>query len=506
MDTQRKQITMGVLFSFISVFINMLIGIVYTPLLLNKLGQSQYGIYSLCISVVGYLTIINGGANAAYVRYYVQGKNGNKSIKLINGIFFKIFFILSIIAFIIGTVITLNATFIFGSKIQSDEYTIVKRCFGLLTIIVTIEIFTSFYSSLLVANEKFIYVKGIVILTAVLKPLLTIPFLLNGYNCIIILIVRLIISSLVLFFNIFYCYKTIGIPIELKAYERILYFDIFQFMFFIVLQSIFDQLNWQIDKFILARVSGTSAVSLYSVGSLLNTYFVTIASAVTTVFIAEVNRNVDYKEKVNAILLKTSKIIAYIVFTIMALFIFIGDKFIILWAGAEYYNSFFVGLLLMFPLTVALPLGVGLDIARAKNKHQKQIVYNLLVCIINFFISIPLAIKFGAIGSAFGTFISEVVICWIIEPIYYKRVLELDVGRIYRALFVLLPSLLPGIVYMIIMRRLGFIVASWIQIIFHTSIFIFMTFTCFFMFSFSKDEKNKILRMIGVIRCTLLTL
>ena len=73
-NSKRKQMSLGVILSYISIAVRLLAGILYTPILLHTLGQSQYGVYSLCISFIGYLTILNAGVNAAYIRFYVQEK------------------------------------------------------------------------------------------------------------------------------------------------------------------------------------------------------------------------------------------------------------------------------------------------------------------------------------------------------------------------------------------------------------------------------------------------
>ena len=75
---RRKQISMGVVLSYISIIVKLATGILYTPIMLSSLGQSQYGVYSLCVSFIGYLTILNAGVNAAYVRFYVQEKTINE--------------------------------------------------------------------------------------------------------------------------------------------------------------------------------------------------------------------------------------------------------------------------------------------------------------------------------------------------------------------------------------------------------------------------------------------
>ena len=74
-STQRKS---GAILSYVSIIVNTLIQLLYTPLLIRMLGQSEYGLYSLVASIIGYLTIMDlGFGNAIIVytaKYRAQGK------------------------------------------------------------------------------------------------------------------------------------------------------------------------------------------------------------------------------------------------------------------------------------------------------------------------------------------------------------------------------------------------------------------------------------------------
>ena len=74
----KKQMVTGVFFSYLLIAVKLMTGIIYTPLILKTLGQSQYGIYSLTLSFAGYLTIFDAGTNAAYIRFFVQMKTKNE--------------------------------------------------------------------------------------------------------------------------------------------------------------------------------------------------------------------------------------------------------------------------------------------------------------------------------------------------------------------------------------------------------------------------------------------
>ena len=60
------------------IIINTLIQLLYTPLLIRKLGQSEYGLYSLVASIIGYLLIMDLGFGNAIIVYTAKYKAQNK--------------------------------------------------------------------------------------------------------------------------------------------------------------------------------------------------------------------------------------------------------------------------------------------------------------------------------------------------------------------------------------------------------------------------------------------
>ena len=58
-----------------------------------------------------------------------------------------------------------------------------------------------------------------------------------------------------------------------KGFKRGLFREIFTYTSFIAINIVVDQINWNIDKLLLARYKGTVAVAVYSVGYTLNNYY-----------------------------------------------------------------------------------------------------------------------------------------------------------------------------------------------------------------------------------------
>ena len=67
---KTNQLKIGVMLSYVSMIVQNIITIVYTPVMLRLLGQNEYGLYQLVYSVVSYLGLLNFGFGSAYVRFY----------------------------------------------------------------------------------------------------------------------------------------------------------------------------------------------------------------------------------------------------------------------------------------------------------------------------------------------------------------------------------------------------------------------------------------------------
>ena len=64
-----NQLKAGAALNYVSIVLNMVVGLIYTPFMLRMLGQSEYGLYSLAASIIAYLTVLDLGFGNAIVRY-----------------------------------------------------------------------------------------------------------------------------------------------------------------------------------------------------------------------------------------------------------------------------------------------------------------------------------------------------------------------------------------------------------------------------------------------------
>ena len=61
-----KQLKMGVLLSYISIGVNILTGLIYTPWVISTIGQENFGLYTLAMSVISIFVFDFGLSSAVY--------------------------------------------------------------------------------------------------------------------------------------------------------------------------------------------------------------------------------------------------------------------------------------------------------------------------------------------------------------------------------------------------------------------------------------------------------
>lgn len=436
----KNQIKIGSILSYVVIVLNMLIGLIYTPIMLRIMGQSEYGTYSLISSIIGYLTVLDLGFGNAIIIYTsrYRAKNQKEEQSKLNGMFLVIYSIIGIVAGIMGAILYANMDRMFAATMTIQELQKAKT----MTIILIVNlIFTfplSIFGSIITAYEKFIFSKVVNILRIILMPCIMLPLLYMGYRSVTMTLVTTILNLSSLVINLIYCLKVIKINFTFGKFDTKLLKEIFGYSFFIFLAIIVDKINLNIDQFILGSVIGTIEVAIYTVASQIHTIYISLSTAINGVLLPKITmlvENNESDEKISDIFIQTGRLQYIIMALITTGFIIFGQEFIRIWAGEGYEKSYWTELILMVPAIVPLIQNVGINILQAKNMHKFRTVVYFFIAIANLFISIPLARKFGSVGSAIGTSIACLLGQWIIMNIYYYKKANIDIPRFWKNIF-----------------------------------------------------------------------
>ena len=438
----------GVLLSYGQTVLSTIISLVYTPVMLRLLGTSEYGTYTLVSGFISNLSLMSFGLGSAYVRYYSRAKvqEGEDGVAHINGMFMVIFLVISAMSLLVGGVLVANVQNIFGAKLTAHEIETARVLMALLVVNIAVSFPCSVFSSYITANERFFFQRVINMIRTVLNPIVMLPLLLMGLGSISLVVVTLVLSVVTDAFNIWYCAKKLRMRLTFGHFDFALLREMGGFSFFIFLNMIIDQINWTVDTTLLGIISGTAATAIYGVGAQINSYYKTLSTSISGVFVPQINRIVaegQGDDRLTSLFTRVGRIQFLLLMLVLTGFVFVGEPFIDAWGGGEYAGAYPIALMLMVPVTLPLIQNLGIEIQRAKNMHQFRSKVYFFMALGNVLVSIPLGMRYGGLGCAMGTAISLIIGNGFVMNWYYQTHIGLDMKYFFRSILSMVPAMVP---------------------------------------------------------------
>lgn len=496
MKSQKKS---GVILTYLTQIIKIITGLVYTPIMLRLVGQSEYGLYQIADSTISYLSLLNIGVLGAYARYYtIAEKKSKKDVAEINGIFLLVLLISSIVCIIAGIILVGNVELIFGSGFTPDEYALSKILMMILIVNMAISFPAGVFEHNITVNEHFFAVKLLAFLKTLLNPFIALPLLLAGFGSVGLVSTTTFLTVFISAVEAIYCFRKLNMRFAFSSKTLPVLKDIGGFTFFVFLNQIIDLINWNIDKIFIGRFVGSAAVAVYSVGGQLRQMFSSFPNAIRAVFQPQMYKMVAAGEDENHIskfFYKVGRIQGFILLPILIGFICVGRQFIHLWTGAEYDEAYFVALCVMIPIAIPHMQDIGIDLQRAMKKHQTRSVVYAFIAIVNVILTIPLVKTWGIIGAAFATGLSLLLGQGLFMNFYYAKALKVDIGYFWRNMLkIIIPHLVIGMGFYILCSFIS--INSWAKLTLASMLYFIVYVGVVYFLQLNKTERNTIERTV----------
>lgn len=475
--SQRK---LGTILSYLFVMVNILSSLIYTPIMLRILGQSEYGLYQLAYSIISYLSLLSLGFTSSYMRFYsrYKVKNDEAGIAQFNGMYLTIFMVIAAVTLLAGSVMIKNARMILGTGLTGSELKIAKILMAFMVFNMALSFPQSVFSSIVSAHEEFIFQRLLSIAAKVLNPFITLPLLLLGYGSIGMVLVTTILTIADFLCQFSLCRIKLKTKFCFKGFKFVLIKELGVFTFWIFLMQIVGQLNNNLNFLLLGRMVGTKDVAIFGVGYTIYQMYQYFPSILATIFTPQVNLIVSESNDnsiLSEIFIKIGRIQYLILGLILTGFIFFGKPFVYHWSGVKYLESYYVAVLLMASATIPFTQNIGIEIQTAKNKHQIRSVVYIVIAIINVLISIPLIKIWGVIGTTIGTALALIFGNCIFMNIYYSKKIGLDITGYWKNIFAItismvIPSMF-GVIYNVFVKMYSGIWELLLGIVLYTIIY-----------------------------------
>lgn len=495
MDSSNK--VKATLLSYVSIFINIVISLVYTPWMINKIGVSDYGLYSLVGVFLSYFMLDFGlaGTITRFVAKY-RAEGNEEKIANILGLTAKVYFVLDVIIFGVLFVLYFFLSNIFGG-LTSEELERLKVLYCIAGIFSVLSFLFKPVSGVMMAYEYFVENKLLDLVVRVGTVVFVIVMLLLNGNVFHLVFITGFVGFLAAFIRYIVLLRKSKLKINWRYFEKGELVVLLSFSGWILLVQIAQLLRINLVPTILGIYSNTTEISLFSVGKNLEGMVYTIAAALNGLFLPTVSRMVQSKDRngIMELMIKVGRIQLFIVFLIFSGFCVFGESFINLWVGELFHASYYVFILLVFVNILSLTMQIGMDLVFAENKIRHTATRVLVSSIIGLVLSFIVAPKYGAVGCAAATGFA-LVLTQILYVQFYNKKMGLNMAKFFHDChFKIIPLLAVYAVAAYFLNKY-ISVESWFVLILSIVIYSIGYFVIVYFVLFNNDEKNLILGFV----------
>ena len=487
----------GAVLGYVAIVVGIVTALVFTPVLVKELGTDSYGILTLATALVAFINLLDLGMNDSLLRFFVKHRgNKQETSKFLARMLFS-YLVIGLLVICIICLLTESFTAIFAEGLSANNIEVLEKMFKIVGIGAAIMIASNPLSSLIYAEERFVFLRTLEIFTSLLSIVVIWLLLISDYGLVEIAwsmcafkvmtaLVRLGYVALVLKYRVH-----LRLP-EWPELKRILLYGA---PIFVV--AMFEQLFHRIDHVLIGSMVGAAAVSIYAIGVMFNKYIMSLTIVITRVLTPDIIRRIDSgisADKILQLMVRISRIQALFIYLVIGGVVVFGQQFLTLWLNDDFAQSYYVLLLVLLPFSLELIGNSRNIVLQVKEIYWYRSMTIVIMAIVNIVITLVLLPHYGVVGAAIGTGFALLV-----GYIILGSVLQLKVGVSFaRYLAGVYGATLP--VNMVLVGFALWVVdkftLTWLSfataVIIYTIIYVFMTYSMLL----NSEERQLIKRFI----------
>ena len=467
-NPQRKA---GIALAYVSILISSVIGIAFTPYMVSKLGEIEYGLYQTLYATIGYMSLLDFGLGGTLTRFILKFQTDNdcEKVNSVISMCVKLYCFFGVVAMLIVGVLALNLESLFDRNITVENVCYARKLIILMGVSTSLSFISHALSGIQNAYEKHLVIKGVYITRQLLRVVIIAILLQFKFGALAVVTADLAVTVALLLFDIFYCKCRLGIKLLNGKWDFSLLRSLFSYSAFVFLQILVTQTNNNLDRVLLGIFSSFEVVALYGVSMQLHSLFNSVGGVISGITLPKISKVVfadSSREEITDQCSKYSRVQLYISILLLGGVILFGRDFAALWIpGYDNDAIWLLTLLIVTPQLLESVEGTVFNVMKAKNMQAIRSLILFGVMVANVILTIALIQVSPIYGPAIGTCVSFIIGNNILSNIYYHKKVGVDMIRYFKNIFKgILPawlvSMMVGCVIILIplCGWLGFII------------------------------------------------
>lgn len=440
-----SQVKAGAIMSYLTLTINIIVGMVYTPWMISSIGSSDYGLYALALSVIN-IFVFDFGLGTAVQRFVAKylAEGRIEKANLFIGITVRVYLLIDLL-----TIIVLITLFFFIPNIYKGLSPSDIEKFKFIYIIVAIYSVISFplstVDAIIAANEKFIQLKACDFIHKIFIVFSMSICLLLDYGLYALVFVNALAGFITLLLKIIILKKYTSNRININNWDKNIFHAILGFSAWTLITAFSQRCILGLSPNLLGIFNSANEITIFSLALSIEGYFYLFANAINGLFLPRVSRMIAQGESngIMDLMIKVGRIQILIIGLVYLGLICFGHHFINVWVGNEFQTVYYCMILMIAPSVISLPQNIA-QTTMVANNFVRQLAYpSIMKVVVYILLALPLSKYYGALGMSLSVSISY-FISVIVLNYYYKSKLKVDIRYFFISTFgkYLLPLLI----------------------------------------------------------------
>lgn len=432
-----SQLKLGVLLSYATSIVSLLLGLFYTPWMIGVIGQSNYGLYTLAVSVIN-LFLLDMGLGTALTRFlskcYAEERydDANRYLRTAYAIY-------STLA--LAVALTLILVYLFIDRLYAglnpSEIEVFKSLYAVVSMYSVVSLPFMSQQSILIANECFIAFRASGLVQKLFVATLTIACLFAGQGVYAIVAATAVGNILFIVVRAVLIHKLTDVKFLIGKPHAQDVKELVGFSGWVAVTELSNRFNWALVPSVLGIFSNTAAISVFGLASQLESYVYSIADAISALLLPKMTRTIQNDqdgEQLTETMISIGRFQLFVAGAIILGFSVCGQAFINTWLSGSYSGLWLCTMLVISPHLLLLPQSPGSIAIIASGNVRANCAINVTTMLISLIGSCALAPSKGAIGACAALSVGFLINSLLMTMLLKKKLL-LKVKQFYAGVY-----------------------------------------------------------------------
>ena len=435
----RPRTFRNVLLAWAAFAFTVVVNFFLSPFIVHTLGNTEYGVWVLLGSLVGYMGLLDLGVRGAVSRYIARhhARAEDEDAGRVASAGLAIFSATGLVALAASVVIALLLEHLF--RIPRATLLLARVVVILGGLNVAVSLVSGVFGGAVTALQRFDLDAVVGIAIGALRAVALVVTLSAGGGLLVLSLVQLgctVLQSLVYFVLTARLYPELRY--SFRGLDRAKLRKIFSFSVYSSMVHFSAAVIHSADALVIGAFLPIAAVTFFAIASTLTDYTRSIVGAISRTMTPRASAldGLGARQELERVLLKAGAVSSLVALPITITFILRGRAFIGLWMGPSYAET--SGLILLL-LSVALCVAAGRQVVASTviglNRHREMVPFYIAEALINVGLSVYWVRTLGLVGVALGTMVPNLATTLLVTPWIVHRVLGTPLWTIWTALW-----------------------------------------------------------------------